>query len=242
MLLLAVLRAATADRKGHYKLSRAVVSDGTDHLVLEQLRRAGAIKWAVDDKLTGWSMGPDGKVYVNYEKVGWQPTCAESYGDACEYLASRTELVAADADALDKLWRMVALTECRGKLQEQVEYFNLGQVDIGEKTEASFWYALNHFSIPQVWAMIINGAQYAAAQRQARTKAAAFAPKLIPGSITGYVDRALANQWTVYPRTRPNWHDEPTLTSLLFDRVLAGVCTFQNTTTSTISEMRDSAL
>jgi len=137
MLLLAVLRAATTDKKGHYRLSRAVVSDGTDDLILEQLRKAGAIKWVVDDKLTGWSMSSDGKVDVNYESVGWQPTCAESYGDACEYLVSRTEQVAADADALDKLWRMVALTECRGKLQEQAEYFNLGQVDIGEKTEAS---------------------------------------------------------------------------------------------------------
>jgi hypothetical protein len=242
MLLLAVLRAATVDKKGNYNLSRAVVADGTDHLVLDQLRRAGAIKWAVDDKLTGWSMGVDGKLYVNFETVGWQPTCTESYGDACEYLASQTGLVAGDAEALDKLWRMVALTECSGKLQEQAEYFNLGQVDIGEKTEAAFWYALKHFSIPQVWAMIVNGAQYAAAQRQARTKVSAFAPKLIPGSITGYVDRALANQWTVYPRTRPNWHDEPTLTSLLFDRVLAGICTFQNTTITTLNTIRNKPL
>jgi hypothetical protein len=88
----------------------------------------------------------------------------------------------------------------------------------------------------------MNAAKNAAALRQARTKAAVFAPKLIPSSIIGYVDRALADQWTVYPRTRPSWHDEPILTSLLFDRVLAGICTFQHTTTSMISAMRNNAL
>jgi hypothetical protein len=151
-------------------------------------------------------------------------------------------VVAGDADALVKLWRIVALTECRGHLQGHAEHFRLGDLEIGEKTEAAIWYALNHFSIAQVWGIINNAAQYAAAQRQARTKVAAYAAKLIPGSITGYVDRAVANQWTVYPRSRPSWHEEPTLTSLLFDRVLAGVATFQQTTTATLASMRDAPL
>jgi hypothetical protein len=115
---------------------------------------------------------------------------------------------------------MLATDDVKVYLQEQVHEFRLPDYKFGPKTEEAIKHALETYSIPLVPRCILSVVKNAAALSVNRSYDRYRAKNTIPGSLISFVDRALSNNWEVFPRLR-NWtEDEPILLTMLFDRVL----------------------
>ena len=178
------------------------------------------------------------------DRVKWMLSinlCAYPVHTLMNALCTRIDAHAASArqEDVEVLWKLVAMSECESELQECANYYSFNDFEIGDKTRHALEYALEKFSIPQVWGVIWSATKHAASFLQSKASSGKrHAMNTIPGNIIRFVDHATQNNWTVYARTRKHWATEPFLTSLFFNRLLVGYPNgFRTITSATIREI-----
>ncbi len=155
-----------------------------------------------------------------------------------------THAASARPEDIEALWKLVAMSECESKLMEWANYYSFNDFVIGDKARHALEYALEKFSIPQVWGVIQSATKSGASFYQSKASSGKrHAMNTIPGNIIRFVDSAIQNNWTVHARTRQHWMTEPSLTSLFFNRFLAHhPDNFRTITTAVIREISQGSL
>jgi hypothetical protein len=137
--------------------------------------------------------------------------------------------------SVSQCWRLLAYDDAFEHLTREVNIYRLPDVRVGPKTEAAIWHALERFSIPQVRRQITTVVKDAAALSQRRDFVQRHAMNTIPGSLIRNVDRAISENWQIWPVVN-NWqNEESVLLTVLFNRVLGtGVPGFKTMSNSVL--------
>ncbi|WP_213803744.1 hypothetical protein [Granulicella sp. dw_53] len=150
-----------------------------------------------------------------------------------EYLSYRQSVKA--------LWWMLAVDDVSRFLLQAVTKYRLPDYRKGAKTEEALRYALEHYSIPQVRRHIQIVTEKAAAYSVTRDVNSRRALNTIPGNLISRVDRALSEQWTIYPLLDDWTNEEPILLTVLFNRVLGtGLPGFKTLSGTLLKELEPS--
>lgn len=243
ILLLSLLLASDRTKSGNNEVgifrqaAMIAASTSTEIQIYARLFRNGAIYPYAGNDLNEFQLDEEGKLAFDFRRIEWS-LCSSLQGipyiTLREKLEERVAQSRRDPEALMTLWEYVSVAECESCLLERADHYHFFNYMIGERTVAAFNHALENFPIPKVWSMIHSSTQYAAAKKQSREINGRHAQNLVPGSIIGYADRAIKDNWTVYSRGRSNWLDESILTSLFFNRILTDYPDAFRTATSTI--------
>lgn len=143
------------------------------------------------------------------------PTLMNKLGDLIESRTQHPEF----QEATSRLWWLLAFDDALHFLLREVANYRIAEYRRGPKTDQAVKHALLRFSIPQVRRQISYVVKNAAALSVSREFNARHALNTIPGSLISYADRALSENWTIYPVLKDWMNEEPVLITLLFNRV-----------------------
>lgn len=215
-------------------------SERVDAEVCRRLFAIGAITPSAKASLDAFELHDNGKISFAWPNIPWElgPGIKDMANlTLCDQLSMFLDGPHATAADTEKMWLHVASAECETVLLDQLSNFYLGEYSVGDKTLQAFQYALERLSIPQVWGIIYSVTKHAASLKQSRTFSALHIRNMIPKMIISFVDRAFDQNWTVYARTRKEYHVEGFLTSVFFSRVLRQSSDgFHSATTKTIRQ------
>lgn len=225
------------------------VLSGTERVDAEicgRLFNIGAITPSTRAEVNAFELHENGKISIAWPNVSWElgpGIKGIPYLTLCDWLSMLLDGPTGAPDENEKMWFQVASAECETVLLEQLENYYLGDYKVGEKTLQAFHYALEKLSIPQVWGIIYSVTKHAASLKQSRAYTALHIRNMIPKMIISFVDRAFDNNWTVYARTRKEYHAEGFLTSVFFSRVLRQSSDgFHSATTTSIRQRFSSGI
>lgn len=206
------------------QVSRVASSPIAEKQIFDHLFELGVLIPSITSNANAFRIASSGEVEFDWSQVVWTvgPSFDHySYQNLCQYLEQIIQQQPTDQGELLKLWQLTALAECQGVLMERAEFYRFNNYIVGEKTLHALLYALEIYSIPQVWSIIHSVTKNAASLKQSREYSGYHAQNTIPRSLIGFVDMSVKQGWTVNPRSRQSWYVEPTLTTAFFNRVLA---------------------
>lgn len=205
----------------------------TTQRLLRELLRMGILAFSPETQPDAITCEAEGKWTYNAEAVVWrfaQDSYGTSFPGVFELLGQLIDAGSARDDNKEltgKLWWEVATDDTSVFLQTEVGKYQNSAFRAGPKTDYALRYSLERFSIPQVRRHIRHIVEKAVALRQNREFGKVYALNTIPGNLISRVDRAIADNWTVYPLLH-EWDREPALLRTVFQRVLkigiAGFC------------------
>jgi hypothetical protein len=135
------------------------------------------------------------------------------------------------------LWWRIGYDDVLTFLKEEEGKYRFPEPRIGEKTEEALRYALAKFSIPRVRRALKYAVRDAASYSMTRDVYKRQAINSIPRNLISFVDRALSSGWEVPPVLRDWKWEEPTVLTLLFDRVLStGMTGFKTLTGDALTQ------
>jgi hypothetical protein len=132
--------------------------------------------------------------------------------------------------AVEKLWYMVALDECKRYFESQCERYRFTEPGIyTDKVGAAIHHYLERCSIGQAWNIIYYAVKNLAALAQEGRHTRQHIYNMMPGAIRRYADFRLGNQNTIHPWRRASPTREAWVTSILLDKILKnGNVVFEN--------------
>lgn len=212
--------------------------------VLHHLFLRRVIIPSLDSSVSAFEFNESAVIFFDLNRVKWMfniRLCVYSLQTLLSVLSARIDAHAAIVrpEDLKALWKLVAISECESELQQCANYYGFKSFKIGEKAGHALEYALEKFSIPQVWSVIWTATKNAAAFIHSEDSSGKWhAMNTIPGNINRFVDHAIQKNWTINARTRKHWMTESSLTSLFFNRFLVGYPEgFRTITSATIREI-----
>ncbi|VVE13234.1 hypothetical protein PCE31106_02732 [Pandoraea cepalis] len=165
----------------------------------------------------------DGKIAYYPTRVNWTlASDPEGLSDSDLLTVLEASFHTPEPDALDALWKIVAEDECKAYFIEQYDRYNFPGDGYSDKIAESIRYALERYSIPQVWNLIYYTMKGLAALLQDSRYTRRHVYNMIPGNIRRRVDNSIANNYEVRPWGRQSEAKEAFLTSLFFDKILGG--------------------
>lgn len=194
--------------------------------LLKQLHDAGILQISRHTPLSAIEIKDEGGWSANPHRIRWK-FAKDVDGATFPQLMTRlgTMIDSRKEDlsyrqSVQALWWMLAIDDVSRFLLQAVTKYRLPDYHKGAKTDEALRYALEHYSIPQVRRHIQVVTEKAAAYSVTRDINSRRALNTIPGNLVSRVDRALSEQWTIYPLLDDWTNEEPILLTVLFNRVL----------------------
>jgi len=212
--------------------------------LLRRLCSIRAIVPAEDSPTSAFEFDVDNIKSFDLIRVKWQLSASLSMLPVQTLLNALSSMIDAHTNGaglveIETLWKLVSMSECENVLLECAEYYKFNELTVGERTKHALEYALEKYSVPQVWGIIWSATKSAASFLQSQaSNGKRHAINSIPGNIIRFVDTSIQNKWTVNARTRQHWMTESTLTSLFFNRILSSQANgFRTITSATICDI-----
>jgi hypothetical protein len=164
----------------------------------------------------------DGPVDFAFGAVSWvlaPDASGRTMSDVFSLLLTR--LNEPEPKAVERLWFIVAESECRRYFLKQCERYRFIKSDVySAKVAEVIRDYLPRFSIGQMWNVIYYVLKDLAALSQERTYARQHVYNMIPGQMRRYFDYRIANSKHIHPWRRPAPITESWMSSILLDKVL----------------------
>jgi hypothetical protein len=193
--------------------------------LLHELLGNGILAFSPETRPDAITCEEEGKWTYTSEAVVWrlvEDSSGRSFPEVFELLGQLIDAGRARDDYKElaaKLWWVLAIDDASSFLQAEIGRYQNIAFRAGPKTDYALRYSLERFSIPQVRRHIRHVVEKAVALRQNREFGKVYALNTIPGSLISRVDRAIADNWMVYPLLQ-EWDCEPALLRTVFQRVL----------------------
>lgn len=175
--------------------------------------------------------GSSGTIKFNVSDVSWvlaKDSLGRSLQEIVAILFDRLEHP--EPAAVEELWYMVAVDECKRYFESQCERYRFTEPGIyTDKVAAAIRHYLDSCSIGQAWNIIYYAVKNLAALAQEGRHTRQHIYNMMPGAIRRYADFRLGNQNTIHPWRRAAATAEAWVTSILLDKVLKnGNVLFEN--------------
>ena len=168
------------------------------------------------------SGGSSGTIKFNVSEVSWvlaKDSLGRSLQEIVEILFDRLEHP--EPAAVEELWYMIAVDECKRYFVSQCERYRFTEPGIyTDKVAAAIHHYLDRCSIGQAWNIIYYAVKNLAALAQEGRHTRQHIYNMMPGAIRRYADFRLGNQHTIHPWRRATPTAEAWVTSILLDKVL----------------------
>ena len=191
--------------------------------IFQNLFRKQILTISENSPYSAFNIDEDGTIKYTTSKVNWIfSNDARNLDKSIIHKIIYETLEKPDFQSLCNIWNKIAQDECESYFYEMCERYNLNNWSYTEKVAESIDYALNKYSIPQVWNFIFGEFKNLAALVQAKTYNKRHIENMFSGNIRRRVDRAVANGWNMTPWARRAFDRESYLTSFVFDNLFGG--------------------
>lgn len=190
--------------------------------IFQHLFSDGVLRIGMRSPLSAFGVGSNGVTFYADQVTWCFAIDSNGFDDDIVGQCIQGALEHPDSQSLCNLWQEVAQLECEAYFLELCEKYRFLNWSYTDKVADAVNYALNHYSIPQVWNLMFGEFKNLAALVQAGSLNRKHIENMFSGNLRRRADKWFANSWIVKPWDRRTFEKECYLTSLVFDNLFGG--------------------